>query len=440
MVPRYSARQRRAKAGWNPWRFAHGAALSRMRPIRQLAATPIVAKPVLNPPTNMLSYWEQQHFLLYDHIVIGAGIVGLSTALELKARFPRQRVLVLERGLLPTGATTRNAGFACMGSATEILDDLPHSSPDAVAALFLKRKQGLDLLRTRLRDEALGYRADGGYELLDEAGLPALERLDELNALLRPLLGKDAYRPVPEKIAAFGFATDRVKGLIENTCEGSIDSGKAVRSLLDLCLQAGIEVKTGAAVSRFAEEEGRVAVLVRDPFRADELPLACERLFICTNAFTRQLLPDEEVVPGRGQVLVTEVVPGLPFRGVFHYDRGYYYFREIDGRVLFGGGRNLDFEGETSTDFHLNETIQADLEEKLRHMILPGREVRIAMRWSGIMAFGPVKGPVVRAFSARVYGAFRMGGMGVALGSKAAADLVDLLSPARLPPAPPLGE
>lgn len=49
----------------------------------------------------MFSYWEQQSFLHYDHIVIGSGIVGLSTAIELKDRFPQKRVLVLERSLFP---------------------------------------------------------------------------------------------------------------------------------------------------------------------------------------------------------------------------------------------------------------------------------------------------------------------------------------------------
>src|SRR5690349_6919396 len=113
----------------------------------------------------MLSYWEQQSFSSYHHIVIGAGITGLSVAIELAQRYPDERVLVLERGLLPTGATTRNAGFACMGSATELLDDLERNTEDDVIALFLRRKRGLDKLRQRLSDDALGYRAEGGYEL-----------------------------------------------------------------------------------------------------------------------------------------------------------------------------------------------------------------------------------------------------------------------------------
>ena len=72
----------------------------------------------------MFSYWEQQSFFNYDYIIIGAGITGLSTAIELKERQPKATVLVLERGILPTGASTKNAGFACMCSDTELLADL----------------------------------------------------------------------------------------------------------------------------------------------------------------------------------------------------------------------------------------------------------------------------------------------------------------------------
>ena len=90
----------------------------------------------------MLSYWEQQSFTAYDHIVVGAGIVGLSTAIELRGHYPSARILVLERGLLPSGASSRNAGFACMGSVTELLDDLELMSEGAgwgIGPLAMKR-------------------------------------------------------------------------------------------------------------------------------------------------------------------------------------------------------------------------------------------------------------------------------------------------------------
>ncbi|MGZ5243758.1 MAG: hypothetical protein ACXWW0_07675 [Bacteroidia bacterium] len=35
----------------------------------------------------MLSFWERESFLHYDIIIIGSGIVGLSTAISLKEKF-----------------------------------------------------------------------------------------------------------------------------------------------------------------------------------------------------------------------------------------------------------------------------------------------------------------------------------------------------------------
>jgi glycine/D-amino acid oxidase-like deaminating enzyme len=72
-----------------------------------------------------LSYWEIKSWLQnIDFTVIGSGIVGLNCAIQLKERFPVAKVLVLEKGILPQGASTKNAGFACFGSLSELIADL----------------------------------------------------------------------------------------------------------------------------------------------------------------------------------------------------------------------------------------------------------------------------------------------------------------------------
>lgn len=375
----------------------------------------------------MFSYWEQQSFTQYDHIIIGAGIVGLSVAFELREKFPGESILILERGMMSTGASSRNAGFACMGSATEILSDLQTTSSDEVLALFESRKEGLEILRKRLGDERIGFAQNGSHELIDDSKINALEQLDYLNQLLMPIIKRPAFRLANERISEFGFSASFTKALIENTCEGELNTGKMLRALSDLALDKNIEIKTNASVSHFEETERAVQVFVPDNIRKENWILNCRQLYICTNAFTAQLLPKEEVIPGRGQVLITKPITGLKFKGIFHMDDGFYYFREIENRVLFGGGRHLDFETERTTEMGLNETIQNKLEEILATIILPETEFTIEQRWSGIMAFGQTKTPVVKAFSSRVYGAFRMGGMGVALGSNVAKTLINNL-------------
>lgn len=351
----------------------------------------------------------------------------MSVALELREAAPAARILILERGYMTSGASSRNAGFACMGSATELLDDLEHMPSADVVQLFADRKKGLERLRRRLGDQTIGYTENGSYELLNKAALPALEQLDFLNGLLQPVTGKPAFRPAPEQIAVSGFHPVFTRAMIENTCEGALHTGKMLRALTDLCISRSIEIKTGTEVTSFEETANGVQVMVPDPIRGDTWLLQCRQLVVCTNAFVNRFSPDEDVVPGRGQVLITHPVKGLKFTGIYHFDNGYYYFRELDGRVLFGGGRNLDFKTETTTQQELNPQIQQQLETLLREVILPDTPFTIDRKWSGIMAFGHTKQPIVKAFSDKVYGAFRMGGMGVALGSEVAYRLVSEL-------------
>ena len=375
----------------------------------------------------MLSYWESQSFLNYHYVIIGSGITGLSTAIELKEKFPNRSVLVLERGLLPTGASTRNAGFACMGSVTELLDDLEHSTEEEVVKLFNWRKDGLTKLRRRLGDEEIGYAERGSYELISKAETDSLDKIEYLNSLLQSSSKNPVFKLANDKMDEFGFPKKNIEALIENFGEGELHTGKMMRALIDLAFMKGVEIKTGATVKGYVEEETGIAVHVFNSFSGEEITFKANKLILCTNAFTRDFLPEEDVVPGRGQVLITAPIKGLKLKGIFHFDKGYYYFREIDGRVLLGGGRNTDVETETNTSLELNEHIQQLLEEKLREIILPGTPFTIEQRWSGIMAFGANKFPVIRRFSDHLYGAFRLGGMGVALGSKVAEELVELI-------------
>lgn len=375
----------------------------------------------------MLSFWEQQSLLHYHYIILGSGIVGLSTAISIKEQEPQARVLVLERGLLPTGASTKNAGFACIGSLTEILADLKTLSPAQVTELVAMRRKGLQLLRSRLGDAAIHYRENGSYELIGEKELPALQQLDAVNALLQPVLGGNAFTVVNEKIKAFGFNAQYTHALVQNNYEGELHTGHMMRALIDLAIARGVEIKTGCIATRIEETPTGVHVITQQTSAGEEIVFHAGRLAICTNAFTQTLLPRLNLQPGRGQVLITDPVPGLPFKGVFHMDEGYFYFRELEGRVLFGGGRNLDFAGETTTAFELNQRIQQALEEKLRTHILPGYTFTIATRWAGIMAFGASKQPLLKPFSPRIFLGVRMGGMGVAIGSETGRQLAALV-------------
>jgi len=361
------------------------------------------------------SYWERSSFIdNADVIIIGSGLVGLSAALYLKKNEPSLKVLVLEHGFLPSGASTKNAGFACFGTVSEQLESLQHSSEEEVARLVNYKWRGLQRLRQNLGDSNIDYQQHGGYELFmaDEKfhADRQIEKIPYLNNLLKQAIGTDnIYSVANNKIADFGF--DKISGMIYNPFEGQIDTGKMMRALLNKVYDAGILVLNSCSVTSIDQQDNGVHLTTsQGNFKAGKVILA-------TNAFANQLFPELKVIPGRGQVLVTKPIDGLKLKGTYHFNQGYYYFRNINNRILFGGGRNLDFEAEATWEFGHTEKVKQQLTTHLNEVILPGQNAEIDYWWSGIMGFGDDITPIVKQVEPNVFCAVRCNGMGVAMGS-----------------------
>jgi glycine/D-amino acid oxidase-like deaminating enzyme len=368
----------------------------------------------------LLSYWEkQQWFSKLDLVVVGSGLVGLSAALHFKEQHPKARVLILERGVLPQGASTKNAGFACFGSPSEILDDLQLESESLVFERVAARYRGLVYLREWLGDEALEYRGYGGTELFrpsDQSIQAAVkDQLPYLNAMLRSELKGDPYAWSPERSASFGLR--RFNAAVWITQEGQINTGKLMTALLDKAHRVGIKVLNGLEV-RSLEDRG-LQVEMETPLGV----IAADRCMVCVNGFAQKLLPQFQVQPARAQVLITETIPQMALQGNFHVDRGYYYFRNVDGRILLGGGRQLNRTAETTFAQHTTAALQRHLKDFLRNHIHPS--VAVADQWAGTMGLGPnnERQVLLQNPSPRLGIAVRLGGMGIALGAALGRDL-----------------
>ncbi|UZR96069.1 NAD(P)/FAD-dependent oxidoreductase [Chondrinema litorale] len=364
----------------------------------------------------MISFWEKQTFVHSHFLIIGSGITGLSTALSLREKYPTKNILVLERGIFPSGASTKNAGFACFGSLTELISDYKTLGELDMLALIEKRRRGLETLRSRLGDEEIDYQQHGGYELITENEIGALEHIKSMNTRLMPLFGEPVFSMKNEDIRKFGFDENTVKALVYNPFEGQIHTGKMMRALLKLAAKKNIQVYTGTEVESIEDINNRVYVKIKDKIHS-ELTLRSKKLIVCTNAFSKKLIPNLELNPGRGQVLVTEPIDDLKIKGTFHFEEGYYYFRNIGDRVIFGGGRNIDLEGETTTEMNTTDRIINNLKEKLEKVIMPNQPFKVEQTWAGIMAFGKNKTPIIERVSPNVTVAARLGGMGVAIGT-----------------------
>jgi glycine/D-amino acid oxidase-like deaminating enzyme len=351
---------------------------------------------------------------------VGSGITGLNCALYLKMKFPEAKVIIFERGLLPNGASTKNAGFACFGSLSEILDDLGHHAEEVVVELVKKRMQGLELLKENLGSESIGLQVNGGYELFttaeEDAYNTCVSKMAKVNGLLNPIFGEDVFSITTNK---FNFGRVQ-ENLIYNKFEGQLDTGKMMSALLQKVQAAGVKILNSVTVNGFSEENDYVEV------ETEHFSFYTRKLLIATNGFASQLgIP--EVKPARAQVLVTEPIPDLHIKGTFHMEKGFYYFRNINNRILLGGGRNLNFKGEETTELALTALIQQRLESLLKNVILPDTSFKIERRWSGIMGVGEQKNPVVKKVSKNVFCGVRLGGMGVAIGSLVGKELADLI-------------
>jgi glycine/D-amino acid oxidase-like deaminating enzyme len=374
----------------------------------------------------MLSFWETQSFIRYDYIVVGSGIVGLSAAATILEKQPQAQVLVLEKGIFPTGASTKNAGFACFGSPSEILSDIQKVGEEKAIALIKRRLAGLTKLRARLGDQAIGYEETGSYEMIIESDFIDNQQISYLNELLKPIFaGKLAFPHYQRNdLEKMGFNPQKIQGgLIFCPFEGQINTGQMMRSLIEYVQKKGAMILNNCEVNAIEADSAKVKVLVNQ-----QVEFTAAKVIVCTNAFTGSLYPQLPIAPGRGQVLVTKPLKNLKFKGNFHLDRGYYYFRNFENRVIFGGGRNLDFQGETTTELITTDLIMNDLQEKLRDIILYQQDYEIEQTWAGVMAFTPNHLPIVGLQNPRVALGVALNGMGVAIGSLVGEEAVSLVN------------
>ncbi len=378
------------------------------------------------------SFWEYDLlFSQTDVLIIGAGLTGLAAAITLKQQAPLLKVVVLESARLGTMATTRNAGFLCYGSPSELIADLDAYGPDHVYELLVRKSRGIERLLALGRKKDMAYHSTYGYELFD-AEKPieqVIDRMNELNIIVEAATSlTDYYKPAAASaLSRWGF--EGFNGAIQMTYEGQVQSAAMDYSLRLYAQNLGVHLVSGLEVTALhAAEQHWVYTTEYGDFTTRTVLLA-------NNAFLSKLVPAFEVKPKRGQVLVTSELPHLRLHGNYHYDQGYYYFRNVGNRLLLGGARNMDMETENTDEALLNEKLQQHLADFAASRLLPGQRFTIEHRWSGIMGFTADKKPICRQLQPGLYAAAGMNGMGVAMGAALGTDIaetmLETLSPGR---------
>ena len=356
------------------------------------------------------SYWESNEWLEdVDLVVVGGGIVGLSAAFRAREMHPDWRILVVEADPFGGGGSSRNAGFTCFGSATELMQDRKTLGDDAALELVRQRWSGLQRLRATFGDLALGHQACGSIELFPSFGqttAPSPSELADLNSWIAPALGvPDAFANVStQNFAQLSEAAGATA--VVSRLEGMLDTGKMNRAFRAQAHTLGIDVLHGMRVHALRGESDGVSLTVGvGPDRQTEI--TARRVIVATNAFGRELLGKCDVQPAINHVLVTEPMNDFDFPHTVHMDAGYLYARPVGNRMLIGGGRHWG-DDDTTTVKRLKDTL---------HTLWPAtKNAGISHQWTGVLGVGENRSPIVQEVQPQVVAAVRLGGMGVAIG------------------------
>jgi gamma-glutamylputrescine oxidase len=384
-----------------------------------------------------ISVWEQStYFAQKDLVIVGCGFVGLWTAYEAIQKNPKLNITILERGVIPSGASTRNAGFSCFGSVSELMYDVQLMGEEAMLETVKMRYDGLQRIQDVFKAKEIDYNQWGGYELFEGAKKEGydISKLNDdityLNKILAPVLktpkknGKylPIYTNASKEINKLGF--QGIEALAYNKLEGQLNSAKLVLALQKAVQGKGVQILFSTEVKKFKSHAKGVTIATNL-----DAPIETKQMLVCTNGFAKLLIPTLDVVPARGQVFVTEPIPNLKFKGCYHFDEGYYYFRNLGNRLLLGGARNADFKNEKTYSLDTSKTIQQVLEEFMMQRILPkgSKKPKIELRWSGTMGMGKIKKPIIEKVQPNVYCAVRMSGMGVAIAPIVAQKAINLM-------------
>ena len=368
----------------------------------------------------MTSYWEKKHWLEdCDVAIIGSGLVGLYIANFIKDHHKYWTVSIFDKAYPPLGASTRNAGFACFGTVGETLSDLKKSSEEEVVSMIKMRWQGLKRMLEYSDEKKINYWQKGGLELFrDEKKFASVENsLDGVNELFESATGGETVFQIQNQNHFPGIYSNA----IANRLEGQLNPVLLVKDLMLKAREKGVRFHLGCKLDRFEKVGQSWNLQFENKFESK-----AKLVIVATNAFTNDLVKGLDIIPYRNQVLVSTPMSNLGAVGCFHLDEGYIYFRNIENRILIGGGRHFDFDSEQTSEFEANENIISRLEALATNQ-LGFKDFEVDHSWSGIIATGNSKKPIIEASDNGIILAVRSGGMGVAISSEIATDVLSLI-------------
>jgi len=350
-----------------------------------------------------------------DVVIIGAGYVGLSTAYWLTELKSDLKITVLDRGLVGSGASGRNAGFLTKGSAFFYHHLMQKFDKNKAHEIFSFAQRSIEL---------------ASHHLLDSFPELNFEKTTSLTLIKNKKILNDLKKN-KDQLANFDFrwvASQELSPLLSKKFLGGFESSNEFKinpiQLLNL-LQKELERRNVRVV------EGTTAYQVEeDIVSTDTHNIKAEHIILALNGYSGQFLNQLKnfIKPYRAQMLAIKVKDSIESPSLYYDPEDRVYWRKLgDNSFLIGGKRLLD-EVNEQTDFdHLNAKIQLALETYVKDVLK--LDFSILHRWSGIMGFTQTELPIVTQLKTNpkvhIIGGFSGHGMG--LGFHAGKDLAEVM-------------
>jgi glycine/D-amino acid oxidase-like deaminating enzyme len=352
-----------------------------------------------------------------DTVVIGGGLAGLTTALQLARG--GQKVVVLESKSIGFGASGRNGGFVSAGYATGSEQIARMSGAEVAHQLHMMSIEGVDFVR----------------DTIARLGIAGADPVDGVTSVMRYDDGAGMQSYAAEARRTYGQQLDY---LDTATVRRNLKSTRYFHGLRD---RQAFHIHPLNYLRGMASEIERLGGLIFEGSPASATDLApakkqvrsgagvvtARAVVFATGGYTGRLNPrlQRAFLPIATYVMVSEEAPDLIASAITTRDgigdnrRAGDYYRLVDG------GKRLLWGGRITTRAASTAGLVQELRREMTNTYPQLRDLKTELAWSGLMAYARHLMPQIGEMQPGVWHCTAFGGHGLnttAIGGKVVAE------------------
>lgn len=352
--------------------------------------------------------------------VVGGGVTGVTLAHTLAER--GASVAVLDAGRIAGSASGRNAGFLLAAPAEPYRELIALWGREGARAFLHTGRRTHQRVRELVQQLGIDcdYRTSGSLRLArtEEEAEDQRASLGDLHA--------DGFKMLETRVAGAvpSGAEDHFRAAFVTAEDGEFDPVRFLHGVAAGAIARGARMYENSPVVGARWNAGLWET------RTAHGQVRSRIVVLATNAFTSRLVPSLAplIAPRRGQMLATAPLDREVATRPTYAHWGYQYWRQLpDRRLLIGGWRDLDPDGDPGFDDTPSDPIQNAIENGLKALVPEGAVIE--HRWAGTMGFARDGRPLVGWLDPEHHVAICAGYTGHGMGMAAACtlDLADLL-------------